>query len=201
MFDLSKKEPSLGRGQPAKGTGGARAEGQPAGHARSETAGIAVIGRSIKIDGDLRGDEDLRIEGDVSGTIQLPNHCLTIGREGRIRADAYAKSVTIEGEVSGDLFASECVSIRASANVAGNVLAARVSLEEGARFKGSIDMDPKSVEGALSKHEIRPVTRSDGGRSERPRQATLANVRSPPTESGAAPHAAGDKGSKAEPAH
>ena len=201
MFDLSKKEPSLGRAQPAKGSGGARAEGQPAGHARSETAGIAVIGRSIKIDGDLRGDEDLRIEGDVSGTIQLPNHCLTIGREGRIRADAYAKSVTIEGEVSGDLFASECVSIRASANVAGNVLAARVSLEEGARFKGSIDMDPKSIESALSKHEIRPVTRSDGGRPERPRQATLANVKSPPTESGAVPRAAGDKGSKAEPAH
>ena len=122
----------------------------------------------------------------------MPNHCLTIGKEGRVKANVYTKSMLIEGEVSGDLVSSESVSIRATAKIRGNVLAARVSLEEGAHFKGSIDMDPKSVERALLKRDVKAVA-SDSGGSERAKPATLANVKSSSTETGAAQKAAGDK--------
>ncbi len=111
---------------------------------------MAVIGRSIQIDGDLRGEEDLLIEGDVNGTVQLRNNTLTIGSEGKISANVYAKSVTVDGLMQGDIFGSERVSIRKSAQVNGNVTAPRVSLEDGAKFKGSIEMDPAEVEKALS---------------------------------------------------
>ena len=114
-----------------------------------ERTDVAVIGRSIRIDGDLRGEEDLRIEGDVNGTIQLRNNTLTIGSEGKIGATVYAKSVTVDGAVKGDVFGSERVSIRQNAQVSGNITAPRVSLEDGAKFKGSIEMDPAAVEKAL----------------------------------------------------
>jgi cytoskeletal protein CcmA (bactofilin family) len=119
---------------------------------------VAVIGRSIHISGDLRGEEDLRIEGDVKGTIQLRNSNLTIGKEGKIHADIYAKSVTVDGLMEGDLYGSERVSIRANARVHGNVTAPRVSLEEGARFKGSIEMDTEAVEAAFGKGQsVKPA--------------------------------------------
>jgi len=155
MFDLSKRDASRAGSEQTSVAGhethGAPAAGYSGGSRPSGATGIAVIGRSIQIVGDLRGDEDLRIEGDIEGSIHLPNHSLTIGSEGRIRADAYAKAVIIDGEIHGDIYASECVTIRAKARVMGNVLAARVSLEEGARFKGSIDMDAQSVKSALDK--------------------------------------------------
>ena len=113
---------------------------------------VAVIGRSIRIDGDLQGEEDLRIEGDVSGTIRLHNNTLTIGSEGKIRADVYAKSVTVDGLMEGDLYGSERVCVRKNAKVIGNTTSPRVSLEDGAQFKGSIEMDPEAVAKALGTH-------------------------------------------------
>ena len=190
MFD--KKDASRSRPAQTRGSADSGSAGAATGPARSRSGGAAVIGRSIKIDGTLSGDEDLRVEGYVSGTIRLPNHCLTIGKEGSIKADVYTKSMLIEGEVSGDLVSSESVSIRATAKIRGNVLAARVSLEEGAHFKGSIDMDPKSVERALVKRDVKAVS-SDSGASERAKPTTLANVKSSSTETAAAQKAAGDK--------
>ena len=110
---------------------------------------MAVIGRSIRIDGDLCGEEDLRIEGDVNGTVQLRNNTLTIGSEGKISANVYAKSVTVDGLMEGDIYGSERVTVRKNAQVNGNITAPRVSLEDGAKFKGSIEMDPAAVEKAL----------------------------------------------------
>ncbi len=145
MFELNKKDGAdTSADSPATSTSENRKGRQPA-----QSGEIAVIGRSITIDGDLRGEENLRIEGDINGTIQLPNHNLTIGKEGRIKADAYAESVIVDGVVDGDLFGAECVSVRSTARVEGNIVAARVTLEEGAQFKGSIDMDPKNVDAAL----------------------------------------------------
>ena len=109
----------------------------------------AVIGRSIRINGDLQGEEDLRIEGDIKGTIQLKNNTLTIGSEGKVRADVYAKAVTVDGLMEGDLYVTEQVRIRKSAQVNGNITAPRVSLEDGAKFRGSMEMDPKAVKSAL----------------------------------------------------
>ncbi len=111
----------------------------------------AVIGISIQINGDLRGDEDLRIEGNVSGTVELRNNSLTIGKEGKVKAGVYAKSIAVDGETKGDLYATDRVSVHVNARVQGNIIAPKVSIEEGAHFKGSIEMDPAAVEKALGK--------------------------------------------------
>ncbi len=161
MFELGKKNQAhAASDQSAQHDRGTRAGGgMDSAGSRSQTPSgqVAVIGRSIKIDGDLRGEEDLRIEGDVTGTIHFPNHNVTIGSEGRIKAGVYAESVTIDGEMNGDVYGSDRVSIRKSARMAGNIVASRVSLEEGARFKGSIDMDPERVEAAFAKQHGAPV--------------------------------------------
>ena len=125
------------------------------GSLRSKVTGrsseVAVIGSSIQINGDLRGDEDLRIEGNVSGTVELKNSVLTIGKEGKVKAGVYAKSIAVDGETKGDLYATDRVSVHVNARVQGNIIAPKVSIEEGAYFKGSIEMDPAAVEKALGK--------------------------------------------------
>jgi len=150
MFELGKKGDGSG-----ESTGFPASESRqkpPSAAARSGARGeAAVIGRSIQINGDLRGDEDLLIEGDVSGTVELTNSNLKIGKEGRVRADVYAKAIAVDGTTEGDLFASERVTIHVNAQVRGNITAPRVGIEEGARFKGSIEMDQKAVEKALKK--------------------------------------------------
>lgn len=109
----------------------------------------AVIGPSIHIDGTLKGEEDLLIEGRVTGTVQLREHSLTVGSKGQVEANVYAHTIMVEGQVDGDLYGSERVGVRSSARVRGNITAPRVSLEDGARFKGAIEMDPEAVEAAL----------------------------------------------------
>lgn len=107
----------------------------------SNDAPRAVIGSKIRFKGELVGEEDLLIQGQVDGTIDLKNHSLIIGAEGTVRANVLAKTVTIEGTVEGDLFGQERISILKSSDVRGNVVAERVILEDGAKFRGSIDMD------------------------------------------------------------
>ena len=101
-----------------------------------------MIGPSIVIKGTVSGDEDLQIQGKVEGTIDLKAHVVTIGQSGRVAADINAKIVNIDGEVAGDITGNEKVVISKSGNVRGNIVAPRVTLEDGAIFKGSIDMDP-----------------------------------------------------------
>jgi cytoskeletal protein CcmA (bactofilin family) len=115
---------------------------------RSETShnmekDIVNIGKSVVIKGELNGSEDLTIEGHVEGTIQLREHVLTIGPNGRIKAQVFAKSVIVLGEVVGNVAASEKVDIRDNGSVDGDVLAPRVAIAEGAHFRGSIDMQRK----------------------------------------------------------
>jgi cytoskeletal protein CcmA (bactofilin family) len=107
------------------------------------SGGQAVIGESIRIEGDVRGDEDLLIEGEVEGKISLENHSVTVGRSGRIKADIHGRNISIDGKVQGKLFADEQVIVRESGEVRGNITAPRVSLEDGSKFKGAIDMEPK----------------------------------------------------------
>lgn len=105
----------------------------------------ATIGPSIFIKGDLTGDEDLVIEGRVEGRVDLKKNNVTVGKNGRVRADVFGKSVIIEGEVDGNLFAQEQAILRQSGAVRGNITAPRVILEDGSRFRGSIDMDAKEA--------------------------------------------------------
>jgi cytoskeletal protein CcmA (bactofilin family) len=102
----------------------------------------AMIGSSITIKGTISGEEDLLIQGKVEGAITLKDHEVSIGESGRITADVTAKTIRIDGEVTGDITGSEKVILSKSGNVRGNIVAPRVTLEDGAIFKGSIDMDP-----------------------------------------------------------
>ncbi len=102
----------------------------------------AMIGASIKIKGDITGDENLVIEGQVEGKVDLSNHDLTIGASGTVNANLSAKTVQIHGAVNGDIDGTELVVVSKSGRVFGNIVAPRVTLEDGAQFKGSIDMSP-----------------------------------------------------------
>jgi cytoskeletal protein CcmA (bactofilin family) len=120
---------------------------QPSTMARSSVAQPkdqqAVIGATVVIKGDLTGEEDLLIEGRLEGKVESRRHRVTVGRNGRIKGDIYAKTITIEGTVEGNLFGEEQLVVRQSGNVRGNIVAPRVALEDGSNFKGSIDMSPK----------------------------------------------------------
>jgi cytoskeletal protein CcmA (bactofilin family) len=98
------------------------------------------IGKSVVIKGELNGSEDLTIEGQVEGKIELRQHALTIGPNGRIKAQIFAKSVIVLGEVHGNVTATEKVDIRDNGSVDGDIAAPRVAIAEGAHFRGSIDM-------------------------------------------------------------
>ena len=98
------------------------------------------IGKSVIIKGELNGSEDLAIEGQVEGKIELRQNVLTIGPNGKIKAQVFAKSVVILGEVTGNVTASEKVEIRDNGSVDGDITAPRVAIAEGAHFRGSIDM-------------------------------------------------------------
>ena len=102
----------------------------------------AIIGPGININGDISGNESLIIEGKVQGKIHLPGHQVEVGKAGRVHADVIAKFIKVEGELKGDIDGKEKVVIAKSGNVRGNITAPRVMLEDGAIFKGSIDIDP-----------------------------------------------------------
>ena len=104
---------------------------------------IVNIGKSVVIKGELNGSEDLTIEGHVEGTIQLRDHVLTIGPNGKIKAQVFAKAVIVLGEVMGNVTASDKVDIRDNGSVDGDIVSPRVAIAEGAHFRGSVDMQRK----------------------------------------------------------
>jgi cytoskeletal protein CcmA (bactofilin family) len=106
---------------------------------------IVNIGKSVVIKGELNGSEDLTIEGHVEGTIQLRDHVLTIGPNGRIKAQVFAKAVVVLGEMTGNVTASDKVDIRDNGSVDGDIVAPRVAIAEGAHFRGSVDMQRKGT--------------------------------------------------------
>jgi cytoskeletal protein CcmA (bactofilin family) len=116
----------------------------------------ATIGPSIFIKGDLSGEEDLVIEGRVEGKVDLKQNNVTVGKNGRVKADLFGRVVTIEGEVDGNVYAREQAILRQSGAIQGNITAPRVVLEDGSRFKGSIDMEPPR-EAATATSSPRPA--------------------------------------------
>ena len=119
---------------------------------------IVNIGKSVVIKGELNGSEDLTIEGHVEGTIQLRDHVLTIGPNGKIKAQVFAKSVIVLGEVTGNVTASEKVDIRDNGSVDGDIISPRVAIAEGAHFRGSVDMQRKA--GAAQAPGAKPTAAS-----------------------------------------
>jgi len=111
---------------------------------------LVHIGKSIVIKGELSGSEDLTVEGEVEGKIELRDHVLTIGANARITAQVTAKAIVVFGHVRGNLNAAEKVDIRENGSVEGDVVSPRVAIADGAHFRGSIDMQRK--EQATTRH-------------------------------------------------
>lgn len=105
--------------------------------------GIATIGPTIKINGDLSGKEDLIINGSVDGTVDFRENNVEVGKTGRVSADIIARNISIAGETKGELRGSEQVTIKPAGRVSGDIRAPRVVLNDGCRFKGSVDMEDK----------------------------------------------------------
>jgi len=102
----------------------------------------ALIGAAIEIKGNLAGGEDLVVEGRIEGKIELRQHSITVGRSGSVKGDIYGLVIVIMGEIDGNLYGEEQIILRQACTVRGNLSAPRVTLEDGAHFKGSIDMTP-----------------------------------------------------------
>jgi len=143
-----KRDEAVRPVQPAAPTPQPAATAPQAYSSRSETShhmerDIVNIGKSVVIKGELNGSEDLTIEGHVEGTIQLKDNVLTIGPNGKIKAQIFAKSVIVLGEVTGNVTASDKVDIRDNGSVDGDLIAPRVAIAEGAHFRGAVDMQRK----------------------------------------------------------
>jgi cytoskeletal protein CcmA (bactofilin family) len=104
---------------------------------------MASIGKSIVINGELSGSEDLTIEGRVDGKIELRDHVLTVGSNGRVKAQVSAKTIVVLGQMTGNLNATEKVDIKETGSVEGDIVSPRVAIADGSHFKGSIDMQKK----------------------------------------------------------
>jgi cytoskeletal protein CcmA (bactofilin family) len=112
---------------------------RPAG-ATATTADQATIGKSLVIKGEVTGSESLYIDGRVEGSISLAGNRVTVGRNGVVAANINAREIVVLGKVRGNLTASDRVDIRSDGSLTGDVVAARISIEDGAYFKGGIDI-------------------------------------------------------------
>jgi cytoskeletal protein CcmA (bactofilin family) len=109
-----------------------------------QTGEFAHIGKSVVIKGELSGSEDLYVDGNVEGKIELRNHSLTVGPNGVVKANVSAKSVVIQGRLDGSIFAFERVELRKTAAVTGDVSTQRIAIEEGAFLKGTVDVQKEA---------------------------------------------------------
>lgn len=107
-------------------------------------AEVAHIGKSVLIKGELSGSEDLYLDGEVEGSIELRDHSLTIGPHGRVRANVHAKDVVVHGRVDGNIRATERVELKKSAVLTGDIATQRIVIEDGAYFKGAIDIQKEA---------------------------------------------------------
>jgi cytoskeletal protein CcmA (bactofilin family) len=115
-----------------------------------QTGEFAHIGKSVVIKGELSGSEDLYVDGNVEGSIELRNHSLTVGPNGHVKASVSAKAVVIQGKLEGSVTASERVELRKSALVTGDVVTQRIAIEEGAFLKGKVDVQKEAGKAAGS---------------------------------------------------
>jgi cytoskeletal protein CcmA (bactofilin family) len=166
-----------------------------------ERRDAAAVGASITIVGDVTGDEDLTILGHVEGKVDLPQHVVTVGQSGRVKADIRARVISVAGEVRGNLVAAEQILIRKTATMLGNLTAPRVGLEDGCSFRGSVEMEsvpdksrssaPRNVAG---NSPARQPAASPAGGSSSPSSATP----SPSSPATTSPSSPGDGGGPAK---
>ncbi len=124
-------------------------------------ADVAHIGKSVLVKGELSGSEDLYLDGEVEGSIDLKGHSITIGPHGRVRANVNARDVVVHGRVEGNVRGTERVELKKSAILVGDIFTQRIVIEDGAYFKGGIDIQketPKAEAKPEPKREIAPAT-------------------------------------------
>ncbi len=137
-------------------------------------AEVAHIGKSVVVKGELSGSEDLYLDGEVEGNIELHDHALTIGPNGKVKANIHARDVVVHGKVDGNIHGTERVELKKSAILSGDITTQRIIIEDGAFFKGAIDIQketPKvvgksaaaSVGSTASSYAAAPATPASSG--------------------------------------
>lgn len=117
---------------------------------------VAHIGKSVLVKGELSGSEDLYLDGEVEGTVELRGHSLTVGPHGRVRASVQARDIVAHGKIDGNLRADR-VELKKSSLVVGDIITQRIIIEEGAFFKGSIDIQREAAKPEAPKLEPKPA--------------------------------------------
>ena len=116
------------------------------------------VGKSIRFKGEITGGEDLSVDGEVEGTIELPENSLTVGPNGNVRAHVKARSITVQGRLEGNVQASERIEIRKTGSLEGDLVTPRIVIEDGAQFRGSIDiLKPGTPPQAPPSHKPMPA--------------------------------------------
>lgn len=174
MFEKRKDTPPEAGPVVGRGTTERQPDGPPAAARPPIAATVATIGPTIFIKGELSGDEDVVIAGQFEGAIDLPNQSLSVIESGQVRADVKAHMVVIQGEVTGDVEGVEKVTIVRTGRMQGNIKSPRVILDDGALFKGNIDMDPPpaaAAKGVPARQQAADAGRAQGqpGQAGQPR--------------------------------
>ena len=124
----------------------------------ADSRNTATIGKAVKVIGQIFTKEDLNVDGDVEGTIESTDNKVTIGTTGRVQASVKAREVVIFGQVQGNVEAADKVDIRREAKLVGDITTARISIEDGALFKGSIDIRKPEPKPAAASAPAAPAT-------------------------------------------
>ena len=137
------KQPRTGTDAPAASNAAAKkaVERAPMPSKANTSDSTATVGATIRIKGDISGKEDIFVNGSVEGTVDLADNDATVENSGRVQGSIMAKQVRVKGEVIGDIEAREKITIYATGTVQGTIISPRVEVEDGAKFKGRIDMD------------------------------------------------------------
>jgi cytoskeletal protein CcmA (bactofilin family) len=115
--------------------------------------GSTLIGKSVSIRGELSGTEDLYLDGSFEGSVNLPESRLTVGPNARVNAELHVRDLIVFGTVDGNVFASGRIELRQSAVVNGDILAARLSIEESATVRGRVELTGNSLSGTVPSHQ------------------------------------------------
>jgi cytoskeletal protein CcmA (bactofilin family) len=151
----------------------------------SSRGGMATVGKSLVIKGQITGGEDLYIDGEVEGTVELKDHSITVGPNGRVNANLHGKDIVVLGRIRGNVRAVDRLEIRKTGSLTGDIVTARVVIEDGAYFKGSIDIQKP---GAKSEA---PVAAASAAAASGPGPSSSASSQ-PPTASGSFSLSGGD---------
>lgn len=129
----------------------------PADSARAE---VAHIGKSVVVKGELSGSENLYLDGEVEGSIELREHHLTIGPHGKVRASVHARDIVVHGQLNGNVQGTERVELKKSAVLTGDIVTKRIVIEDGAVFKGSIETQREAPKPEPKRETVESVAAS-----------------------------------------